>query len=129
MGSLIPVASCDFANARPKVLSIPITSPVDFISGPRRTSTSVNLLNGKTDSFTAIWTGLISFVNPISFKVLPAMIRAAIFARGTPIVLLTNGIVREARGFTSIIYISPFCTANWILIRPITLSSFARAIV
>ena len=40
--------------------------------------------------------------------------------------LLTNGIVLEALGFTSIMNISPFCTANWILINPITLSSFAR---
>ena len=35
-----------------KVSSIPITSPVDFISGPNIRSTPSNLLNGKTDSFT-----------------------------------------------------------------------------
>ena len=30
------------------------------------------------------------------------MIRAAIFAAGTPVTLATNGTVREARGLTSI---------------------------
>ena len=29
------------------------------------------------------------------------MIRAATLASGTPVALLTNGVVREARGFTS----------------------------
>ena len=35
-----------------KLLSIPITSPVDFISGPKSTSTSGNLEKGNTASFT-----------------------------------------------------------------------------
>ena len=36
-------------------LSRPITSPVDFISGPRMTSTLGKRLKGKTASFTATW--------------------------------------------------------------------------
>ena len=52
-GKLIPVAICDFAKALPKLTSNPITSPVDFISGPRSTSTPLNFLNGNTASFTA----------------------------------------------------------------------------
>ena len=32
--------------------SIPITSPVDFISGPKMTSSPGNLSKGKTDSLT-----------------------------------------------------------------------------
>src|SRR3989442_823030 len=34
-----------------------MTSPVDFISGPSTTSTPGNLMNGKTDSFTTMWSG------------------------------------------------------------------------
>jgi len=51
-GSLRPAAWYAFANARPRSSSIPITSPVERISGPRRTSTPGNLLNGKTGTFT-----------------------------------------------------------------------------
>ena len=40
-------------------------------------------------------------VKPISFNVLPAITRAAIIARDTPMHLETNGTVREARGLTS----------------------------
>src|ERR1044071_8383493 len=51
-GSLTPAAICDFTNASPKVSPTPITSPVDFISGPRMVSTPGNLTNGNTASFT-----------------------------------------------------------------------------
>jgi len=37
-----------------KSRSIPITSPVDFISGPSTTSTPGNLTNGNTASFTDV---------------------------------------------------------------------------
>ncbi len=57
------------------------------------------------------------------------MTLVASFAKGTPIVLLTKGTVREALGFTSRTYTSPFFTANWIFISPTTLSSLARRIV
>ena len=40
------------ANAAAKSVSIPITSPVDRISGPSTMSTPGNLANGKTLSFT-----------------------------------------------------------------------------
>ena len=80
---------------------VPITSPVDFISGPRIGSASGNFANGNTDSFTAKNFGTRSIVRPSSFSLLPAMTRAAIFASGTPVALETNGTVREARGFTS----------------------------
>ena len=45
-------ASCALKKARPKESAIPKTSPVDRISGPSRGSTSGNILNGKTASFT-----------------------------------------------------------------------------
>ena len=40
-------------KASPKVSPRPITSPVDFISGPKIGSTFLNLLNGNTGAFTA----------------------------------------------------------------------------
>ena len=51
-GKVAPAPACDLAKAQPKSASIPMTSPVDFISGPNSTSTPGNLLNGNTDSFT-----------------------------------------------------------------------------
>jgi hypothetical protein len=45
-------AICDFTNASPKVSPTPMTSPVDFISGPRMVSTPGNLANGNTASLT-----------------------------------------------------------------------------
>ena len=39
-GRFCPAASWDLAKAMPKSRSMPITSPVDFISGPSRVSTS-----------------------------------------------------------------------------------------
>ena len=52
-GNSLPHAIWLFAKDKPKFSSIPMTSPVDFISGPNNTSTFGNLLNGKTASFIA----------------------------------------------------------------------------
>ena len=51
-GSLVPAPSWDLTKASPNVLPTPMTSPVDFISGPRIVSTPGNLTNGNTASFT-----------------------------------------------------------------------------
>ena len=51
-GSLVPAPSWALANASPKVSPTPITSPVDFISGPRMVSTPGNFTNGNTASLT-----------------------------------------------------------------------------
>ena len=101
MGSFTPAPSWALAKAMAKLSSIPMTSPVDFISGPRMVSTPGNLTKGKTDSLTAMCLGSISAVIPSSRRVLPAMTRAAILARGLPVALDTKGAVREARGLTS----------------------------
>ena len=86
-------------------------------------------LKGKTDSLTAQYFGQISSVNPSSFKVFPAITFAANFASGTPIALLTNGTVRDARGLTSSTYtVCPF-TAYCTFIKPMTFSSRAIACV
>ena len=52
-GSITPAPSWDLAKARSKLASRPITSPVDFISGPRMVSTFGKRANGNTASFTA----------------------------------------------------------------------------
>ena len=54
VGMRKPAAVCDLAKAMPKSSEIPITSPVDFISGPSRMSVPGNFRNGKTDSLTKI---------------------------------------------------------------------------
>ena len=80
---------------------MPITSPVDFISGPRIGSASGNLPKGNTASLTEKYGGMRSAVRPRSTSRWPAITRAAALASGTPVALETNGTVREARGFTS----------------------------
>ena len=58
-------------NARANVSAIPITSPVERISGPRIVSTPGNFANGKTLSFTATWRGTAMSSTPSSSSVLP----------------------------------------------------------
>ncbi len=99
------------AYATPKPASIPITSPVDFISGPSTVSTPVNRLKGSTASFTAMWLSSgMSAPSPDAGSspsvrscatVAPSMTREAALATCTPVALATNGTVREARGFAS----------------------------
>ncbi len=52
IGSDTPAAACAFPNAVGKSAAIPITSPVDFISGPSTASAPANRANGSTASFT-----------------------------------------------------------------------------
>jgi hypothetical protein len=101
IGQAHAAASCDFTNASPNVSPTPITSPVDFISGPRIVSTPGNLMNGNTASLTEKYGGTISPSTPCSSRLLPAMQRAAIFASGRPVAFDTYGTVRDARGLTS----------------------------
>ncbi len=91
---------------------MPITSPVERISGPRTESTPVpsrrlKRFQGRTASFTET-----PFATPSPARgrieevrssaiVTPVEMRAAAFARGLPVALLTNGTVRDARGFAS----------------------------
>ena len=78
-----------------------MTSPVDFISGPRMVSTPGNLINGKTASFTEKNFGTISFVTFCDLRLEPIIARAAILANCSPHALETKGTVRDALGFTS----------------------------
>jgi hypothetical protein len=116
VGSAPYAAACDLANAVPNCSSMPMTSPVERISGPSRVSTVRpsgvrKRLNGMTASFTA--TGASagrSTASPAagsspssrsSLMVAPSMTRAAALASGTPVALETNGTVRDARGLAS----------------------------
>ena len=58
-GRMLPAAIWLFANASPGVRSMPITSPVDRISGPNTASVIGNLVNGSTASFTEMWSLLV----------------------------------------------------------------------
>src|SRR4029079_8254252 len=107
------------AKAMAKLRSMPITSPVDFISGPSTVSTPGKRANGKTASLTPIWSNAAGLRSKLA-SISPAMIRAAILATGTPITLATKGTVREARGLTSRTWISPSLMAYWTFIRPTT---------
>ena len=82
-------------------MSNPITSPVERISGLSIIEAPLNLTNGNTLSFTAMYGIFTSFVNPRSFNFSPAITLAAIFASGTPIAFDVNGTVLDARGLTS----------------------------
>ena len=53
-GIIMPAATNALWRAFSKTLSLPITSPVDFISGPRAISTSESLAKEKTGTLTAI---------------------------------------------------------------------------
>ena len=61
-----PAADWDLAKARPKSSETPMTSPVDFISGPSRMSVPGNFRNGKTDSLMKIRGTVRSSVMPCS---------------------------------------------------------------
>src|SRR5688572_9147957 len=106
-GNTDPALICALTYALPKESSVPITSPVDFISGPRMVSTPGNRENGNTGDFTQYCDTFSSAGRLNSFSFRPTINRAAIFASGTPVALLTNGTVREARGFTSSTYTVP----------------------
>ena len=127
-GRRIPAASWLLAKAASKLRSMPMTSPVERISGPKSTSTPPNFTKGKTASLTAMCLGTTSLI-PISRRVLPAEILAATLARGTPMTFDTNGTVREARGFTSRMKMPRPSrgTANCTFIKPRTSSSRASA--
>ena len=128
MGNSVPAADCALMKARPNVASIPITSPVERISGPNVVSTSGNRLNGNTASFTLTCPVAGGRTRPSSrncAKVAPSITRLATIAKGTPVALATNGTVRLARGFASMTYTLLSATANCTLMSPRTSSAAA----
>jgi hypothetical protein len=97
----VPAAIWLLAKAMGKSASMPMTSPVLRISGPRMTSTPGNLAKGKTTSFTAVCFGGVGSTMPSSASDLPIISLAAILAKGWPWALETKGTVRLARGLTA----------------------------
>ena len=109
-GSRVPAAIWLLAKARPKVMSTPMTSPVERISGPSSVSTPGKRSKGSTASLTLTWSS--TRTRPIASagsspssrspaSVWPTMTRAAAMASGTPVALATKGTVRLARGLAS----------------------------
>ena len=86
------------AKAVGKSGPIPITSPVERISGPSAGSAPKNRWNGSTAAFTLMCSGASSARSTGS----PSAARQAASTRLRPVALATNGTVREARGFASI---------------------------
>ena len=87
-------------NADSNDLSIAMTSPVDFISGPSMVSTLGNLLKGNTGSLIEMLLFL-AILNFESFNALPIATFSAILTIGFPVALATKGTVLLLRGFTS----------------------------
>ena len=101
-GSETPAAAWALPNAVGKSRAMPITSPVDFISGPEHgvgAGEAGERQHGLLDRDVARC-GVAG--TSWSARRSPSIRRHAIFASGAPIAFETNGIVREARGFASI---------------------------
>ena len=104
-----------------KSWSIPMTSPVDFISGPRYVSTPVNLDIENTGAFTPTISG--AEYRPVPYPMfdnwLPSMDFTARLTIGTPVTLEIKGMVLLDLGFTSITNISVFSySAAFLLTDP-----------
>ena len=82
-GSVTPEPDCALAYASPKVRPVPMTSPVDFISGPRIGSASGTSRTGTPPPSPKSSGGTRSTVASSSSSVRPIMVRAAIFASGS----------------------------------------------
>ena len=78
--SVTPAPNSALAYASPKLRELPITSPVDFISGPRTLSSRGKRLKGNTGALTKYSCTNGSCVSPSSRKVIPAIAFAASLA-------------------------------------------------
>ena len=107
-------------NASLTFLPTPKTSPVDFISGPKDTSTLGSFCVENTGTFTDTrsGSGYTSTPYPKLTNFSPNITFVAISTIGTPLTLLIYGTVLEALGLTSITYSFPSNSINWILIIP-----------
>ena len=98
------MASCALKYPSPKEAPSPNTSPVERISGPKTGSTSGNILNGKTASFTPTCGITFSF-NPGTgdscFVIGHVIISVASLTMFTLHTFETKGTVRLALGLAS----------------------------
>ena len=90
------------AKAVGKSAAMPMTSPVERISGPSSESEPAKRSNGITASLTATWSPHGSSGRSSAASFSPSITRQASLANGCPVALDTNGTVRDARGLASI---------------------------
>ena len=100
VGSGRPAARSALASAVGRSAALAMTSPVERISGPSTGSAPGKRANGSTAAFTLTCVGR-GTGSWSSASVAPAARRQAASTRFSPIALLANGTVRDARGFTS----------------------------
>ena len=100
-----------------------MTSPVERISGPSTGSAPGKRANGSTAALTLICEGGCHRGKFSSDRVSPAASRQAAWTRFTPVALLANGTVREARGFASSTNNLPSASASWTFRSPTTPSA------
>jgi hypothetical protein len=112
----------------PRSSSQPITSPVERISGERRdrgageaAEREDGLLDGPVGR-----TDLAGEAEVLELGAQHA--ERGELGEGTPMAFDTNGIVREARGLTSSMNTTPSLIANWMFIRPTTLSALRQGV-
>ena len=79
--------------------------------------------NGNTAALTETWSAARAPGSSSSASGAPAASRQAASTRLTPVALLANGTVREARGFASSTKSSPSASASWTLSSPTTPSA------
>ena len=126
-GSLRPAARSALSSAVERSAALAITSPVERISGPSTGSLPGKRANGSTAALTLHCRGGRSGGSPSSEILAPSARRQAAFTSSTPVALLTNGTVRDARGFASSTYTSPSpVTASWTLRSPTVPSARPR---
>ena len=143
VGSSVNAPNWDLAKAVGKSRSMPMTSPVERISGPSTVSTTSpaavrNRLKGSTAALTAMEppSGIVRASRPGRSPwsrreaiVRPTWMRAAALASCTPVAFDAKGTVREARGFASMTYRVSESIANWMLMSPRTPTPLAMASV
>ena len=108
VGSGRPAARSALANAVGRSAALAITSPVERISGPSTGSEPGKREKGSTAALTLTSSGGRSSRQlELVQSARPAASRTAASTRLTPVALLANGTVRDARGLTSSTETSP----------------------
>ena len=118
-GARRPAARSAFANAVGRSDALAITSPVERISGPEHRVGAREAREREHRGLDAdLSQGVALGGRPRSASFAPAARRHAASTRLTPVALLANGTVRDARGFASSTKTSPSATASWTFSEP-----------
>ena len=123
-GSGRPAARSAFSNALGRSPAVAITSPVERISGPSTGSAPGKRANGSTAALTeTVLRRRLRRQAEVAQPRAGHRRRQAASTRLTPVALVANGTVRDARGLTSSTKTSPSATASWTFISPTTPSA------